>query len=321
MIISRTPLRVSFIGGGTDFPDFYEKYNGAVISSAIDKYVYVIAKRRFDDKIVLHYTRTETVDSFEDVQHDLIRESMRMAGIEKGIEITTLADIPSEGTGLGSSSSLTVGLLHALFTLNNIEVSPAILAEKACRIEIENLGKGIGKQDQYIAAYGGLRLIIFQQKGIASKPIRREIRRGLEERLSLFFTGKTRDASPILKAQVTSDNRDEILGKMTKSCLLARTDLENKGYQSFLESMNKGWHLKKQLADSVSNPEIEIMYQKAMDAGAIGCKVCGAGGGGYLLVGFEPEDKAAISNALSDYKELPLKLEPEGSKIVYKEYG
>ncbi len=314
MIISKTPLRVSLMGGGSDFPDYYLKHGGAVISSAIDKFIYVIAKRRFDDKIVLHYTRTETVDKVDEIKHDLIREALRMVGIEKRIEITTLADVPSEGTGLGSSSSLAVGLFNALYRYLGVEPKPDMLFEDACKLEIDILKKGIGKQDQYIAVHGGLRLILFQ-KQITSQSIPHRIRKELQKHLLLFYTGETRSASDVLSKSVASPNRDDILGKQFKLCPDGVRYLREGDYKGFGKLVDNGWHIKKQLADCVTTPGIEVMYKEAMEAGALGCKVCGAGGGGFLLV---ITDNPQGIRAAMKYKELPIQLYPGGSEVILR---
>ncbi len=312
MIVTRTPLRVSFMGGGSDFPDFYLKHGGAVISSAIDKFVYVIVKRRFDDKIVLHYTRTETVDKVDEIKHDYIREALRMVGIEKGIEITTLADVPSEGTGLGSSSSLSVGLFNALYHYLGVEPKLDMLFEDACKLEIDILKKGIGKQDQYIAVHGGLRLILFQ-KQITSQSIPHRIRKELQKHLLLFYTGETRSASDVLNKSVACPNRDEILEKQYKLCPDGIRYLRDGDYKGFGRLVDEGWQNKKQLADCVTTPNIESMYQVAMGAGALGCKVCGAGGGGFLLV---ITDNPQRVRETMKYKELPIQLYVMGSEII-----
>ncbi len=317
MIVCRTPLRCSFLGGGTDFPDFYNRYTGAVISAAIDKYIYVVVKHRFDHKILLHYTKTEAVDSVEEVQHDVIREAMRMTGVQRGVEITTLADIPSEGTGLGSSSSLAVGLLHALYTLKGMKVSPERLADEACTIEIDILSNGAGKQDQYIAAYGGLRLIIFGPQGIKVFWIARKHRKKLEERFLLFYTGLTRKSTPILKEkQANIDHTKEALKGMSRMVNAGGACLEKGLYGQFGLLIDESWHAKKTLANGVTTPEIDEMYSRGINAGAIGGKICGAGGGGFLLLYCEKEKQHQVRKALEEFKELPFKFEAEGSKII-----
>ncbi len=318
MIVVRTPLRVSFLGGGTDFPDYYNEHGGVCLSTAIDKYVYVIVKKRLDDQIVLHYTKTETVNQVEDIQHDLIREALKMTGIEKGIEVATMADIPG-GTGLGSSSSLTVGLLHALYTLRDITKEKSELAEGACEIEVERLKMTPGKQDQYIAAYGGLRVIAFQKDRITLTHIPRKMRRVMDDHLMLFFTGETRDGCKILTEQnETIPDQLEILHKMVKHCLRGHHLLQENNTKNFGELLDISWNLKKQLHSNISNEEIDGMYSKALRAGANGGKVCGAGGGGFLLLWCEPEEQESVREAMSEYKELLFKCEEKGSTVILK---
>jgi len=331
MIISRTPLRVSFFGGGTDFPQWYEKHGGAVLSTAIDKYIYVIVKKRFDDKIVLHYTKTEICDRVDEIQHDYIREAMRMCGVKEGVEITTLADIPSEGTGLGSSSSLAVGLIytlmmyktgrneiHAVSTGYHVKSTKEILADWACQLEVDWLHKPIGKQDQYAAAFGGFNKIIFYKSGAIAVC---GVNPGeLESRLMLFYTGITRQASDILEKQVDNiSDRESVLKEMSKSADIGHMHLDRGQLYYFGEFLHTNWLRKKELTTSISNSQIDTMYQKALDAGALGGKICGAGGGGFMLLYAEPQNHQRIRESLSDYQEMPFKFEQEGSKIIYHE--
>jgi|TARA_Y100000310_G_C20562858_1_gene753931 D-glycero-alpha-D-manno-heptose-7-phosphate kinase len=320
MIISKTPLRISFLGGGTDFPGFYNENNGAVISSAVDKFIYVIVKPRFDDKVVLHYTKTETVDTPEELQHEIIRVAMMVTGIEKGIEVATLGDIPSEGTGLGSSSSLTVGLLHAFYAYQGIEVDAEKLADEACKIEIDIMGKPIGKQDQYIAAYGGMRMFTFSKDRIDSFHFKRRIRRQVEARTLLFYTGITRQADRILGEQKEriADNT-ETLKKMLKTATTGSGYLDAEKYRDFGELIKESWEQKKTLASNITTPEISEMLSDAVSAGAIGYKICGAGGGGFLLLYCNDGDRDAVRAKMSIYQELPVKLEEQGSRIICQE--
>lgn len=330
MIISRTPTRISLFGGGTDFPQWYKEHGGAVLSTAIDKYVYVVVKSRFDDKIVLHYTKTEVCDKNTEVLHDYIREALIMCGIEKGIEITTMADIPMEGTGLGGSSSLAVGLIHALWEYlksSHYQMDLTYLAETACYLEIDRLKKGIGIQDQYIAAYGGFRFMTFDERGVTvtnsheEKLVnrftkQRESIEVLEKRLMLFYTGITRSATDILKDQTCRmSHNTEALMELQFMALTAQRYLELGEYSKIGNMLDYTWHMKKGLASNISNDEIDIMYMTALKAGAVGGKICGAGGGGFLLLYVEPENQESVRQKLRDYKELPFKFEPEGSKV------
>lgn len=321
MIISQTPLRISFCGGGTDLAAYYQHHGGFVVSTAIDKFVYVIIKERFDDAIYLNYMRKEIVASVDQIQHGLIREAMRMTGVEKGVEITLLSDVPSSGSGLGSSSSFTVGLLNALHMYQGAQVTAATLAREACEIEIERLGSPIGKQDQYIAAYGGFRTFEFQRDGgvaVGRVDVSPAMLRQLEGRLRLYFTGQTRQAAMILSEQ--RDNSADKAEQLTRIKSLARHLAESfsRGhYHDLGEVLRENWELKRQLADGISNDHIERMYASAMAAGADGAKICGAGGGGFLLVCFAPEVYGSVAAAMQDYREMPVRLERNGSRMIF----
>lgn len=321
MIITQTPLRISFAGGGTDFKDFYERDYGAVVSTAIDKYIFVVVKERFDDKIRVGYTRTEMVDSVDEIQHELVREAMRMVGISKGIEIDTMADIPSEGSGLGSSSTVTVGLLNALYAYKG-EIAPAeVLARQACQIEINVLGKPIGKQDQYIAAYGGLRYFKFLP-GEAVETTAIELDSGARQRLAesllLFYTGITRQSSEVLSEQKSNiASKIAVLTEMRNQADELARQLKLGAVASVGQTLREGWLRKKQLASGISNPAIDELYDMAMSAGALGGKLTGAGGGGFFLVCTPPENRAAVRKRLSHLRELPINLERDGSKVIF----
>ena len=319
MIISRTPLRVSMCGGGSDFEQFYHKHNGAVLTTAIDKYVYVIVKERFDHKIVLNYTDREIVDSVKDIKHELIREAMLMTGVAQGVEITTLADIPSQGTGLGSSSTVTVGLLHALYSYQGELVTKDRLAKEACEIEIDHLDKKIGKQDQYIAAFGNLCLIKFTFK-IEVIPIycQNNAKQRLEDSLLLFYTGITRSADSVLVDQNShiEDNAD-VLKEMASLAIEGKKKLESGDISEIGLLIDQNWGLKRLLSDKISNPEIDKMYKTAKEAGAIGGKVTGAGAGGFMLLFAENGKKDSVRKALKDYRELPFRFDTDGTKIIF----
>lgn len=321
MIITQTPLRISFVGGGTDLRDFYRNYGGAVISSAIDKYVYVIIKERFDDLIYLNWTQKEIVDNVDEIKHELIREAMRKTEVLKGVEITTLSDIPAEGSGLGSSSSITVGLLQALYLYNGMTVDAEKLAQDACEIEIDILGKPIGKQDQYIAAYGGMRHFSFHQNenvSISNPNMDSELIKQLSFRLMLFYTGQTRKSADILTEQKQNiDDTVPILQRMRDQAYEVLVSF-TKGNIDFLgEALDLGWKYKKKLAGGISNPDIEMMYKKAQKAGAIGGKIAGAGGGGFMLLYVPLENQQKVRETLSEYKELHFGLERDGSKVIF----
>ena len=321
MIITQTPLRISFAGGGTDFADYYKIDGGCVLSSAIDKYIYVIIKERFDSKIRVGYSTTEMVDSIDEIEHELVRECLRMTGITQGVEISTMADIPSEGSGLGSSSSVTVGLLNAMFAYQGTPKPPEVLADLACEVEINILGKPIGKQDQYAAAMGNLRLIEFLPSGDVKAeilPIDDTKKRRLSESLMLFFTGITRKSDTILAEQKQNiTDRLATLNDMRKQAYDLHSVLLDGRIDRMGDVMHQGWLYKKQLADKITSSDIDVMYKKAREAGAIGGKIAGAGGGGFMLLYCPPEHQRKVRNALSKLRELPFNLERDGTKVIF----
>ena len=325
MIISQTPLRISFVGGGTDLKDYWSVKPGAVLSTTIDKYVYVIIKERFDDYIYVNYTQKEIVSKPSNLKHDLVRETMLKAGIEGGVEITTLADIPSEGSGLGSSSSITVGLLNAFYAFQGIQVTAEQLAQEACEIEIDILGNPIGKQDQYIAAYGGLREIIFnpdETVTIESVKINSANKLTFGSNMLLFYTDTTRHSLDILVEQKKdTPQKMDILTQMRDQVNPLKEILESDDSGLCCDQvgqiLHETWKYKKQLSKKISNPDINKMYQQARDAGALGGKISGAGGGGFLLVYVSREKQNAVRAALKDYRHFPFMLEPDGSKVIF----
>ena len=320
MIIVQTPLRVSFFGGGTDFPAYYNAEGGCVLSSSIDKYIFVTIRHRFDDLIRIGYTKTEIVETVDQVQHELIREALRKTGITRGVEITTMGDIPS-GSGLGSSSAVTVGALHAMYTFNHEMVSQERLADEACDIEINIVKKPIGKQDQYIAAFGGLRFIEFRPNETVSSQcvdLESSIDRRLNESLLLFFTGVTRESSTILAEQnQNTGNNAAALRTLKQMAYQAKDVLREGDLQTFGAMMDESWTIKKRLANQISNEKIESLYQKARQAGAWGGKITGAGGGGFLMLVCPPECRKAVRQELSDLRELPFELTKEGTKVIF----
>lgn len=321
MIIVQTPLRVSLFGGGTDFPSFYCEEGGCVLSLAIDKYIFVTVKKRFDQKLRIGYTRTEMVDRIDDIQHELIREALRKTGIQQGVEVTTMGDIPSAGSGLGSSSTVTVGALHAMYSLLGEIVPAERLAREACEIEIDVLKKPIGIQDQYIAAYGGLRMFEFMTDGRVI-PQKIELdngsKRKLNENLLLFFTGVTRQSKSILGEQKQKINGHRaILREIKEIAFVARYELEMGNVNALGELLHESWQLKKRLASQISNSTIEAFYEAARNAGAVGGKITGAGGGGFLLLFCPHEAQEAVREALSDLQELHFQMENDGSKVIF----
>lgn len=321
MIITQTPLRVSFVGGGTDLRGFYSREPGCVLSTAIDKYVFAIVKQRFDDKIVLNYSQKEIVDRVDEIQHDLVREAMKKTGVDRGVEITTLADIPSRGTGLGSSSSMTVGLLNALYAYTGEFKDAETLAQEACEIEIEILGAPIGKQDQYIVAYGNIRKITFfpdEKVDVELVKLDYSLRRRFNERLMLFYTGKTRSASSILTEQRKHlAQHREILHQMSLLPDSFQASLSNGDLDEVGRILNRNWEHKKQLASGVTDEQINDLYDRALAAGALGGKITGAGGGGFLLLYCLGEKQENVRQALSHLTELPFRFENQGSRIIF----
>jgi D-glycero-alpha-D-manno-heptose-7-phosphate kinase len=321
MIISRTPLRVSFAGGGTDIPDYYRTGYGAVTSATIRKYMYVTVNRRFDKDLRVSYSKTEIVDHIDKLEHGIVREALKKVGLTEGVEVTTIADIPSKGTGLGSSSALAVGLLNALYAFKGYRASPKKLAEEACEIEIERLGEPIGKQDQYISAYGGLQHIKFNaDETVILDPVicPPKTKRDIENHLLLFYTGRTRQSGDILtKQKGNTKNNKDTLDKMRDQAEDLFRSLTSLQVDRLGEILRDGWNLKKSLAKGISDEHIDELYEKALAAGAVGGKITGAGGGGFILLFVPPDKQWSVRNALAELREIEFKLEPQGSKIIY----
>ena len=315
MIISKTPFRMSFIGGGTDRPEFYQKQQGAVISTAIDKYVYITVNTRFDSSIRVSYSKTETVAKLDELQHTRFREAMRMTKVTQGVEITSIADVPA-GTGLGSSSSFTVGALNALAAYEGVSISTKTLADCACELEMDILKEPIGKQDQYAAAYGGLRKYLFNADGsvFVDPVILPEQRmRDFYESIMLFYVGGERKASDVLSAASVPDTRMRVLVDDFWK-ILTTGDIRGLG-----EILNYGWEIKKKTGD-VTNSKVDELYAAARKAGAGGGKLLGAGGAGFLMLFCTPSYQREVRKAfwqMGDPKWIPFKFEPEGSKIVH----
>jgi D-glycero-alpha-D-manno-heptose-7-phosphate kinase len=321
MIISQTPYRVSFAGGGTDLPAFYRQEFGAVLSTTIDQHIYVTIHRRFEPTIRVSYSRTEVAGSLDQVQHELVREAMRRVEIDEPLEITTIGDVPA-GTGMGSSSSLTVGLLAALHGYQHRVVSPRLLAEQACRIEIEVLGKPIGRQDQYAAAFGGLNYIRFHPDDtvdVEPVPCRAETLAELEQRVLLVYTGLTRDANAILQEQSgTTANRMSVLRAMRDLADAMRHSLAGPGdLEQFAALLHEGWELKRSLGCGISTDQVNEWFEAARRAGAAGGKLLGAGGGGFLLLIAPPWRHRAIREALGRPRELQFRIARHGSRNIF----
>lgn len=321
MIITQTPLRISFLGGGTDFREYYLQEEGWVVSSAIDKYIRVIINKRFNEQIRVGYTQTELVDNIDELQHELVRECLRKTGITKGVEIFTIGDIPSDGSGLSSSSTVTVGLLNAMYAYLGEPKTHQSLAQEACEIEIDVLNKPIGVQDQYIVAYGGQRFIHFRRDGdieVKSLGLDEVQRRKLNQNLMLFFTKVTRKSESVLTEQVHNINRRrDVLGEMKRLALEARGGLQAGAFDEFGLLLDQGWKLKKQMASRISNPMIDEIYEAALRAGALGGKISGAGGGGFLLLYCPISRQGNVRAALRHLPELHFNLEQDGTKVIF----
>ena len=320
MIITKTPLRISFTGGGTDMPDFYKTHGGAVVSAGINKYIYITVNPKFDNKLRVSYSQTELVDEAKELQHDLAREALKLVGIKGGIEITSIADIPA-GTGLGSSSAFAVGLLNALYTYTGYRPSAEELARQACEIEIDVLKHPIGKQDQYAAAYGGMNLFRFNKDGnVERKRIYLEERdaRLMRQKLMLFYTGITRSADGILKEQKSNiAAKNKTLKYMKKQAEDMYELLTTEGFtEEFGEMLHDGWCKKQTLAEAISNPLIIGHYAKALDAGATGGKLLGAGGGGFLLFYCDEKYQDSVENALG-LKRVDFHATLNGSRVIF----
>ncbi|MBN28877.1 MAG: hypothetical protein CMB33_03285 [Euryarchaeota archaeon] len=323
MIISRTPLRVSFCGGGTDIDEFSlsESSGGRVVSTAINKYVYVTMNRRFDDRIRISYSSMEDVDSVSHIQHGLVREAMRLTGIESGVEITTIADIPGRGTGLGSSSSVTVGLLNAMHSFQGRNPSKEQLAEEACKIEIEIMGAPIGRQDQYAASFGGINSIRFGERGVSVEPI--EIENDLASRVSsnftLVFTGMTRSASKVL----SEESEDELDKNSRMRVIREHADkaaimFQNGDLDSIGDLLNETWNAKRGLSSLITNQSIDELHGRVMSSGAKGAKLLGAGNGGFLLVYGDDGLREDLQIELGpEYRMFPLEIDFSGSVIIH----
>lgn len=291
-----------------------------MLSSAINKFIFVTIKERFDDKLRIGYTRTEIVDSVDEISHELIREALRKTGVNKGVEIVTMGDIPA-GSGLGSSSTVTVGALHAMHAYRDMLVPKERLAEEACDIEVNVLGKPIGFQDQYIAAFGGLRFIEFNKNGhVVTQMVNLdpEIQNRLSENMLLYFSGVTRKSESILSEQKDNINkRLPVLRKLKEMAYQARESLCAGEIDIIGNLLHESWQLKKQLANGISNDALEESYQTALNAGATGGKVTGAGGGGFLLLYCPLNNREKVRAALNHLRELPFRLEPDGSKVIF----
>lgn len=323
MIISRTPFRISLIGGGSDLKAFYRKFPGAVVSTTIDRYMYIMIHPYFHDKIRIKYSKLEDVNEIHQIKHPIVRACLNRLRIQKGIEIASIADVPA-GTGLGSSSSFTVGLLHVLNAYRRNFLSKARLARAACQIEIETLKEPIGKQDQYAASYGGLNFIRFHpDERVTVEPLAcsPEITDKLEKRLLLFYVGRERKAGDILREQQKNMNIPAYRDRMKEMVRLTeelRAVLLAGRLKRLGEILHEGWLIKKGLAPHITNPIVEDYYARAIKAGALGGKILGAGSGGFFLFYCEPKDQNDLRTALG-LRELRFGFDSKGSQIIFKE--
>lgn len=323
MIISQTPFRVSFAGGGSDLPAFYREEPGMVLSTTINKYMYISVHPHFDkNTTLLKYSKSELVQDIAQIRHPIIKEALTMYGLN-GVDISSTADIPA-GTGLGSSSSFTVGLLHALSAYSGKFAGKDYLGSTACNIEIQRLGEPIGKQDQYAAAFGGLNFITFhpsEEVTVEKLVLQPSKFTELQDSLMMFYTGGTRSASAILKEQSKNTGEKKInrenLRRMTALARDLRVELENNNVDAMGEILHRSWMYKKELASGISNPVLDQAYEAALKAGATGGKLLGAGGGGFLLFYVPHQRRSAVIEALKPMEHMPMSFDLGGSVIVY----
>ena len=321
MIVSKTPLRMSFVGGGSDLPAYYREETGAVLSTTIDKHMYICVNKKFDGRIRLSYARTEDVLSRHEIEHPLVRQALDVVGIDGGIEIASMADIPSKGAGLGSSSSYTVGLLNALYAYREQLVSKECLAREACEIEIDRCGEPIGKQDQYAAAYGGLNLIRFHpDESVSVDPVicKPDLIENLEESMLVFFTGRTRSASAVLANQseaIRAADRRSLMHRMVQLAYEMKEQLESGSLDHLGDLLDENWRLKTQLAAGITDPQIDTWYAKGIKNGAHGGKLLGAGNGGFMMFFAPKERHAHITAALGDLQPVKFRFDCGGTQL------
>ena len=321
--MTRTPLRISFAGGGTDFPAFYERESGAVFSTTINKYIYVTVKQHselFDERIRLNYSENELVDWIDEIENAIARECLRLLEVDTRIYISTVTDIPGS-SGLGSSGSFAVGLLKALYAYRGTHVSAGHLAEEAAYVEMEVLKRPVGKQDQYAAAFGGLNCLNFNPHGGVTVEPQQLPKGGLDDLFDcilLFWTGLTRDSSSILSEQNsnTARNMEHLLTMRDHACQLQVLMHDGFDPLAFGRVLDETWQLKRELANGITNSQIDIWYRRAKEAGALGGKVCGAGGGGFLLFIVPLECQDSVRRALGNLIEIPITYETQGSHLL-----
>lgn len=325
MIITRTPLRISFLGGGSDLPAFCDEEEGIVVGSAIQKYIYINVNYKFDEDVRVSYSKSEIVSNTKYLQHDIAREILLDYKIENHFEVSSMSDVPSNGTGMGSSSSYCVGLLNAVhYYQKEKPLAPGILAQKSCFIEIDKLGKPIGKQDQYFAAYGGLVYMNFKGPDVSVSKIKcsNETYNNMQENLFLVYTGINRSANDILSVQKTNTiNKRETKRAIKDMVGLARIlikDISNNNLSNFGRLLDESWHLKKQYTETISNKTIDDIYLLGKNSGALGGKLLGAGGGGFILFYVEKSEHDKFLKEMSSFKMLPVQFAGTGSEIIFK---
>lgn len=323
MIVSKTPFRISFFGGGSDLPSFYKQTDGFVVSAAINKYVYISLNKKFDDSIRLSYSITENVEDVDDLKHDIAKFALKFFGLTKSIELTSISDLPSNGTGMGASSAFAVGLINALhkYKMPYRSIQPNLLANFACQIEIDHCKKPIGKQDQYACAYGGFNSHQFSQNGVITRPVHLEADTidYLEENLILLYTSKGRSADDILQNQSKNmqDNQKsfEIMKSMVDLAKQFHFDIQKQDLSHFGEMLDYSWELKKQLTDGISNNDLDEMYAEAKRCGAKGGKVLGAGGGGFMLLYADRNAQTKIRERFQKCNPLNFNFDFSGSEV------
>jgi D-glycero-alpha-D-manno-heptose-7-phosphate kinase len=321
MIVSKTPFRISFFGGGSDLPSYYMQEEGCVISTSIDKYLYITTSKKFDQSIRLSYSVTENVSETKHLQHDIVRNILEVFKVKTGIEITSVSDLPSNGTGMGSSSAFAVGLINALFKYTDgAKPNPEALALMACAVEIDMCEKTIGKQDQFACAYGGFNEFIFKKNSVLANPIQisQDVKTELEENMLLLYTNTSRLANDILKeqSQNTESNLTTMnnLKEMVKLAHIFKDNVINHKLENVGEMLDYSWQLKKNLTSNISNSELDELYEYCKKLGAKGGKILGAGGGGFMLIYADPKSQEKIKKELRRYKPFNVKIATEGSK-------
>ena len=328
MIITRTPFRISFAGGGTDLKEYYAEEDGCVLSTSINKFIYVIIKRQIgivEHKYRINWSKVEFCNTIEEIEHPIVREALKMFKIDYPIEITTLSDIPGQ-TGLGSSSAFSVGLVHALHALKGQMVTKHVIATEAAHIEVNLLGRSMGKQDHYASAYGNFNVFTFCANEVVwVEPVfyRPEVKAVLEKKLMLFYTSIKRDASDVLELQERQTQKKRSVLREMQSLVDPMRSIISNGVnlEKFGEILHDGWELKRSVTEEISSIDIDSYYQKARDAGAVGGKLLGAGGGGFLLFYVEEKNQQAVIDALSDLYYLPVGFDNSGTRITYYDQG